>query len=1098
MQMLETQSTKVVRHLVAPGYEQARGVPLVGETIQDFLEREGWDFKIPTICVHNGAPVLRAEWAVTNIDVGEVIFVSRPHGGGGGSKLKQVFGIVATIALAAIAPWAAGVVAPMLGITSAIGVSLLTAGIAMGGALLISTLVKVSPGGQANQSGLPDASQVYSLAAAGNSGRPLETIPVNYGKLKIVPDYASSAWSEYISNEQYVNVLLVVGTGKHQIHQVLIDDTILWDEEDGMNSAFTNVQMEFYLPGSPVTLFPSNIQQSSEVSGQELSTSWVGGYIANASGTTCYKLVVDIAFPSGMFYVDSEGNYSSTSVTVDIYVRAVNNVGSPISAWFLGASRTVSDMNRTPKRLSIPMDVSPGRYEVRVRRTTPSSSEISSTQQQTSKDVRVDNVVWVGLRAYIQGSTTYAHEHLIGIRMKADNQLSNQSSRQFGVIATRILPVWNGTSFVEQATRNPLWAFWDAATNSLYGARRPPSKLDFQAIYDAAQDADLRGDTFNYQFKTSVTIPAAFDTILASVRSKHCWVGDVLSVVRDEWRAIPSMLLTDHQIVRGSLEVVSVFNDESGADCVIGEFLNEDTWNPAEIQYPPNGSGFVATTPSRIRINGVTNADQMLREVAFIYKQSMLRRTKVNLSTEHDGRLLRLMSAVKVQSHLPQTWGFAGEVVRKLVDGLTLVLDREVPVLTGTTYIEFRDKRGKHFGPIICTKVAGEPLQVKLDATDLATVESQLDMTLDEALDRMDGAEPPSFVYGQAGKMSRDCIVLTGRPNGDRVDLTLAVDYSDVHDGNIGTTPTQPIPPAVFNPAIPVISSLYAVFRMGVAEPMIDATWWPVAGALGYRAQISYNSGVDWLTIYEGIQPGFSGIPVSPMGLKLRVLAFNTVIGPWSETTVSPPKVVVAPNTVAPSSLQSGLEDYVMSNIKDMRTSVNFIAGKIANLAAEQDAANYIDKRFTRNILQAQVNNIKVSIDETAQIATTISGRLAGLWMLTINNDGYISGMYSYNDGQTSNFAIVADRFQLQSPGVNGGEPVPVFDVITSGSSAKLVLKGDFIASGSIKAYHLDVTTLSAVSANLGVVKTGRIESNSGRFVVDADAERFVIYRVVP
>lgn len=1124
-------ASKVVKHVVAPGYEQARAVPFVEETIQQFLERTEWDFKVPTICVCNGQPILRREWAEYPISMGDITFVSRPHGGsGGGSKLAQVAGIVGMIALAAVAPWAAGALAPILGITSASAISALAAGIVLGGSLLISSVIKWAAGGQSSDT-LPDASQVYSLSAAGNSGRPLDVIPVNYGKIKVVPDYASAPWAEYISNDQFLNLPLVIGTGKHVIHQILIDDTILWDEVTGYNTSFVNVEIQDCPPGTSVTLFPTDIQQASEVSGQQLpgpsdpNNGFVGGFIVNAAGTTAFKLVFDIAFPQGLFLTDNDGNPHTTSVNLQIDVRTVDNAGTPTSSWTTIASPTFEDMTRTPQRMSIPIDVASGRYEGRMRRSNEPSGGIGDTVPQQGQGAVIDQVVWLGFRAYIEGPQTFPNEHILAIRMKADAQLSNQSSRQFGVICTRILNVWNGSAFVETATQNPAWAFLDAATNTLYGAGRPLSKIDFQAVYDLAQLAVFRGDDFNYSFRSFVPVPSAFDTILAAVRAKHCWVADILSCVRDQWRPIPSMLLTDHQIVRGSLQVISIFNDETGIDCIIGELLNENTWRPAEIQFPPNGPGFTATNPSRIRINGITDPDQMLREIGFVYRQSQMRRTKVTLSTEHDGRLLRLMSAVKVQSHLPQSWGLGGEVTAK--SGLILSLNREFPDLGDTTYIEFRDKRGRYFGPVICHGVSGQPKQTLIDAGDLATVESQIGMTLDTALDRMDGSEPPTFVIGKAGSMSKDCIVLTGRPSGDQVELTLVTDSEAVHDeGAIGTAPSPPVAPLTANPAIPLVTFLTGLFRMGIAEPMIDATWWPAVGAIGYRAQISYNGGVNWTTIYEGIQAGFTGIAVEPAAIKLRVSAYNNIQGPWSVVNIDPPTVEIRYNTVTPQSLVTGLNDYVMKQLKDTNDQIRTIQQYIAANGTDADASAWIDNKSVGRRLTSVTGSMKADINEVIQTATntetafasyqlavsaefddvnasvttvsnavaTLNGYAAASYAVTLNVNNYATGFSLVNGGGgISAFIVVADHFQIQLPGYNGGLPQSIFDVGLVNGVASLGFKGNMYLDGVITARSLAVTTLSSITANIGTITSGVIQSVDGKMVIDLNGRSITI-----
>ena len=58
--------------------------------------------------------------------------------------------------------------------------------------------------------------------------------------------------------------------------------------------------------------------------------------------------------------------------------------------------------------------------------------------------------------------------------------------------------------------------------------------------------------------------------------------------MRDEQRTIPQLLLTDREIVRGSLTVNWALNSADQADAVLLEYLDQNIWGPAEVQYPPN------------------------------------------------------------------------------------------------------------------------------------------------------------------------------------------------------------------------------------------------------------------------------------------------------------------------------------------------------------------------------------------------------------------------------------------------------------------------------------------------------------------------------
>jgi hypothetical protein len=1104
-----------VKHLVLPGYEKASCPVVLGESISAFLTRSEWKFNLPTICVFNGVPVLREDWQTTTISGRDnVVFYSKPFGGGGstGDKSKMVLGLVALVALTAFAPWAAGSVFA----AGSFGFYAASTAIMLAGGLLVNTFL--TPKAASNDD--TPIAQLYSLSGAGNTATPFQVIPVQYGRLKTQPVYASMPWTEYQGLDSYLNLLFDQGAGKYLLEEILIDDTLLWDNVHGLSSSFTGVEIQQCDPGVPFTLFPSNVVTSSEVNSQEITDVPLGYFVVNASGTTLTDIAFDIVFPAGVRHTDRDGDHSAWTVFITASIQEVDNAGSPIGPEIFVLNNTPISYNTPqPQRLTYKFNLTTlgqplGRYQARMSRSPTTSTDTDHT---------TDLVQWVGLRGFLQGTNTYPSSSVTGIRILATAQLSQNSAKRFGFIQTRILPVWTGSAFVEQPTRNAWWAFYDAATNPQYGAEWPTNKIDFQTIVDQAAAADSRGDTFNYVFSSVVTFQQAFDLILASNRAKVCWLGDVLSATRDEWKPIPQMLLSDYQIVRGSLEVDYLLNSEDSSDSVQGQFLNEDTWQPAQLQYPPDGGSFFAQRPSSIQLDGVTNKDQMFDELRFLYKQSQLRRINVRLDTEHDGRLLRYGSIVKVQSFLPKKWGVSGEIVSYNTGTKTLKLSKDVTFDIGQYYVELRDKTGGYFGPV---KVSNgtHTNEVIFDSTDLALVESDLSTTVEDALDRMDGSDPPTFVFGKSDNLSRNCIVLSGKPTDNKVSLELTVDVEAVHDGDGITVPVVPIPPNYADPRVPIITGLVARFGQGVAEPYLTATWWPAKGALYYKAQVSYDEGNTWTTIRDNLpDPSLSEV-VARSNLRLRVAGIGQLQGPYSFVDVTVPDIVIGPNTVAPSSLLHGLEDYVINQLKEGSDNVTKVVQQIASVAAEHDAANFTQTtqiRSQTNNLQSRVTisevaftdfttafasyqvevtaslgDLEASVITNSTAIATADGQLAAIFTLKLTVDGYVSGFQSTNDGVTSNFQVVASNFIVAEPGVAGGTPVPVWAIGTVGGVARIVYHGDMFGDGSINAQALNVVHLSAISADLGNVTAGTLanDATASKMLMDLNGAKFTIY----
>jgi hypothetical protein len=1103
-----------VLHYCLPGHELARAVPIVGERIGEFLARSGWAtrrkikgrwrycFRLPTVCLINGEYVLQRQWRRRRITSSDhVAFLSRPLGGSGGSgNTKAVLGIVALIAVAAFAWWAGPLIAGALGFgATGLGAGFFTNAIILGGSLLINALVTPKAGGANEDSA--EVPQVYSLTAGGNVARVLETIPCRYGRLKRFADFATAPWSEYYGDEQYLHILLSEGVGKFQRHKIYIDDSELWDSTAGINPAF-DAQIEFKNPNETVTLFPADVVTATEVAGQQLPSgtficgfgsgvgggsaatpgAWVGPFVVNNAGTLADRLAGDFVFPGGIFRQTTDGKIQQHAVTVELEARQVDNAGVPIGSFFQLTFQNFVMNERKPKRVTLKATVGAGRYEIRARRW---GQELPALSLEGS-----DAVIWVAARGYLVGDNAFPVS-TTAIRIRA-TELTQGSARKFGILSTRILPVWTGAAFVEQPTRNPAWAFLDMATNTEYGAKRSFSKLDFNSINNLAIGCNTRGDLFDYDFMTGLPAPEVFDTILKVARARHNWSGDILSVVRDELKTVPQMLLTDREIARGSLAVGYAFQTEDTADCVIHEYLDETLWSPADVQWP---AAVVPTNPARIRIDGVVTREKAQEHAAFYWRQNIYRRTTATLDTEWDGKMLAFGSYVRVQSELPQSWGAGGRITAR-PGTLILTLDPPPTWPIGQNFIEIRTARGKRWGPVKCAKGANDA-QCLLDAIDLAAVEAAQG-TLASAIARMSGAEDASFALGLASARAMDMIVLRGQPTGERVALNLVLDDPRVHDDDIPDPDDLPPGSALKNPSAPIIAGLTANFDQGQTEPTLRASWFPAAGAVYYIAQVSYDDGASWGQIYEGTQPMFSSV-VDYAALDLRVQGIGDRAGAWTQVHVEAP-TIIANIQITLAQFEAGLADYVTNEFGRVGRDLAFLQQMIAANSAEQDAQNWLEKRSTTRELSIVDEEIAAAVTETMTVATsaqaasaalttevrakinpagtgalevsvtenstaiaTINGELVGTWSVTVDAANHISGIALYGTPSTSIFEIIVDVFRVAFPTGDARAPEPVFQIANVAGVAKTSLRGDVYADGSITATRITAGTIDTV-----------------------------------
>ncbi|NCQ33367.1 MAG: hypothetical protein GW802_39135, partial [Armatimonadetes bacterium] len=103
-----------------------------------------------------------------------------------------------------------------------------------------------------------------------------QAIPVQYGRVFSYPDFAAQPYTEFAGGEQYLFQLLCLGCGEFEIEDIRLEDSSL--------DAFTEIEYEIVEPFGQVTLFPTQVVTSVEVSSQSFDT-WKG-LDWSQSGTT--------------------------------------------------------------------------------------------------------------------------------------------------------------------------------------------------------------------------------------------------------------------------------------------------------------------------------------------------------------------------------------------------------------------------------------------------------------------------------------------------------------------------------------------------------------------------------------------------------------------------------------------------------------------------------------------------------------------------------------------------------------------------------------------------------------------------------------------
>lgn len=794
------------------------------QSIRDILNAKNiTEFNLPTICFVNNNPVLRKDWDANNLKHGDtVVFASQMQG----PVLPAIGAFFAELTVMEI-------------VYGVLTVASIAAGIAL-------QPPELSNGRE------PDPT--YSLNGASNQLRLNSPIEVAYGRNKLWPSYASRPFTRYLSNEQYLYQLLCLGQGEFDIEGVFIDDTNIDD--------FLEIEYEVVEPNQPVTLIPTNVVTSVEVSNIELvgtgwdtETNWTTAFNANASGTLATQLEVDLIHTTGIYYQDSKGGTWSLTASALFQYQEIDDTGTPIGAWTTLKNYNEAAYSLSPLRKTFTATVAAGRYRVRARRT---NADSTSTRDQ-------DTIAWGALRAVLEDTTDYGNVTLIAIKAKASNNLNSNSSNKVACIATRKLPIYSGGVWSAlTATRNPVWAFCDAVRAN-YGAKLADTYLDLTSLLSIATALDTEAIRFDWVFDQKSTLWEVLTVIAKVAYGSPTIQGSVFSIVRDVARTLPSGVFNQENILKGSLQWNVRLFEQGEYDSVEIEYIDDTTWKAETVVCSVESSP--EDYPEKIKLIGCMNRDKAYQYGLYLAAAKRYRRETINFSTGKEGLIPTFGDLISISHDVPR-WGSGGYVVDIDVTGLIIETSEPVSFGSGNHYIILRKKDGTATEPLLVTS-----------GTDSNHV--VLDAPLVDSYYFDDVNEPPFYHFGKADLWAKLAIVTSTKPNGKQVDIqaipydTRLYQFYEEVAPELGSTSDTVVP------ALPTVTGL-TVSELPSSLTQVLVSWDAADGAKAYVLERKSGDAENWETVVTTTNNSFV-LTVEPIYLYLRVAGVNIGRGAWDE-----------------------------------------------------------------------------------------------------------------------------------------------------------------------------------------------------------------------
>ncbi|WP_028022243.1 phage tail protein [Enterovibrio calviensis] len=169
----------------------------------------------------------------------------------------------------------------------------------------------------------------------------------------------------------------------------------------------------------------------------------------------------------------------------------------------------------------------------------------------------------------------------------------------------------------------------------------------------------------------------------------------------------------------------------------------------------------------------------------------------------------------------------------------------------------------------------------------------------------------------------------------------------------------------------------------------------------------------------------------------------------------------------------------------ELSSEIDGVSGEVGSVKANL-ANNYYTKTQTNgqvstaiaaseSKLTAEIDKNKASISTLNQVTATTDGKVEALTQIKHDVNGKVSGLIMGNDGETSTFDVIADKFRVAS--TQGTQAV--FQVVNGKTTIKEALIGELnaenIAAGAIMGNHVASNTkIIAGQGNTAVIMDGQ------------------------
>lgn len=629
-----------------------------GETLVELLERHGVRPDERWVVSIAGAMVPSRLWAVTRPKHGHLIECRRLMG----EDVVRAFALVAVI-------WAAPQLAALAFTSGTLLHAFATASIIMIGSAVVNRLL---PPSRARLNTYDrETGSTYSLAGGRNRARMYEPLGLLFGVTKVIPDYAALPYTWFEGDEQYQALRFDAGINCKSLADIKIGQTSL--------ASFSGVieSRTGFASGNTDDADWANVDT---VAGAVLDAPTAPGpWVTRTTSVDTVRWAVDVV--SSLYAMNDDGELATAYTWFDLEYRLV---GAP--SWTSLGNITLASTTTKPVRRTITSDQLPaGQYEVRLRKT---AANIATARSSNAME-------FAALKSYQAPSNDTPGYPQFGLRIKASAQLSGVIDELSWVATALDVPVWNGTAFVTQPSRNPgaqmlqfARGIFDPTGRLQAGMGLPDAQIDLESLKSFTLHCAANGYVFDHWFDQPLSAYDTLEAIANAGMGSVSYHSGRLGVV---WMAQgqPREAVVNMATIKAGTFRVDYMTRDLSDELEVSWFDRDAAWAPKSLRLLAPGVTVPRQT-ARYAPVGVTTEAAAARAGRLSMAQNVYQRKAVTWQTDLEHLAYRRFSVVAL-SHDMTRWGQGGRVKAAVnASGVvTLTLDEPVPE-HGTRYIGLR------------------------------------------------------------------------------------------------------------------------------------------------------------------------------------------------------------------------------------------------------------------------------------------------------------------------------------------------------------------------------------------------------------------------